>query len=145
MEAADPTSASSTAIKTRFGSVMQEALSGLIAKVPGVLAAQVCSSDGFEVASVRRDAESHRRLAAMVSSLQALGSAMVEETETGRYVNLIVEATNGRCLMMSIPGSNDTLLLTAVASPEVLFGRFHLSCKACAEALGACLTRQGAA
>jgi len=130
---------SSEAVRQSHGKRMQDALKELVSRNPGILAAQVCTSDGFEVASVQRDEESHRRLAAMVSSLHALGTAMVHETELGRYLNLIIEATEGKCLMMAIPRSSESLLLTAVASPTLLFGRFHQSCKATCESLGNCL------
>lgn len=127
--------------KKLHGKSMRQVLKTLTSQTPGILAAQVCTSDGFEVASVHRDEESHRRLAAMVSSLHALGSAMVQETELGTYLNLIIEATEGKCLMMAIPGSDETLLLTAVASPSILFGRYHQVCKAACEALGHCLAK----
>lgn len=135
---------SSTEIRQRHGTAMQHLLKDLVSRNQGILAAQVCTSDGFEVASVQRDAESHRRLAAMVSSLHALGSAMVQETEIGRYLNLIIEATDGKCLMMAIPGSHESLLLTAVAAPSLLFGRFHQCCKAACESIGADLLGAGA-
>lgn len=126
--------------KEKYGQPMRQMLKDLAGQNPGILAAQVCTSDGFEVASVQRDEESHRRLAAMVSSIHALGSAMVQETDLGVYLNLIIEATNGKCLMMAIPGTEETLLLTAVASPKMLFGRYHQVCKATCEKLGNCLS-----
>jgi predicted regulator of Ras-like GTPase activity (Roadblock/LC7/MglB family) len=132
-------------IRTLHGKAMQDILKDLVTRTPGILAAQVCTSDGFDVAFVHRDAESHRRLAAMVSSLHALGAALVQETELGAYTNLIVEATHGKCLMMSIPGSDDSLLLIAVASPDLLFGRFHQSCKAACDQLSAHLRQCSAA
>lgn len=131
--------------KARYGERLQKELKTLTSKSPGVLAAQICTSDGFEIAAVHRNEESHRRLAAMVSSLHALGSAMVEETELGQYSNLIIEATEGKCLMMAIPGTNGSLLLTAVAAPSLLFGHFHVACKASCEAIGAVLGKDAAA
>lgn len=126
--------------KELHGERMRKMLKDLASRNPGILGAQVCTSDGFEVASVQRDEESHRRLAAMVSSIHALGSAMVQETELGTCLNLIIEATGGKCLMMAIPGTDESLLLTAVASPTILFGRYHQVCKATCEELGKCLT-----
>lgn len=123
-------------VRAAYGDSFKRELRLLSTRNQGILAAQVCTSDGFEVASVQRNEESHRRLAAMVSSLHALGSAMVEETELGQYSNLIIEATAGKCLMMAIPGTEAGLLLTAVASPELLFGRFHSACKSACDSLG---------
>ncbi len=126
-------------VKKIYGKQLRAILAELAEGGSDILAAQVCTSDGFEVASVHRDEESHRRVAAMVSSLHALGSALVEETELGNYVNLIIEATKGKCLMMSIPGSADSLLLVAVASPSLLFGVFHQACIRACKDLGDCL------
>lgn len=131
--------------KRIHGKSMRTMLKALASKNPGILGAQVCTSDGFEVASVHRDEESHRRLAAMVSSIHALGSALVQETDLGTYQNLIIEATNGKCLMMAIPGSDESLLLTAIASPSMLFGRYHQVCKATCEELGKCVSEDGSA
>lgn len=132
-------------LRNLHGKSLRSELKALANKNPGILAAQVCTSDGFEVASVQRNEESHRRLAAMASSLHALGSAMVEETELGSYLNLIIEATEGKCLMMALPGTEGTLLLAAVAAPSLLFGHFHLACKAACEALGEYLGKADAA
>jgi predicted regulator of Ras-like GTPase activity (Roadblock/LC7/MglB family) len=134
---------SSLRVKHVLGSDMEKLLKALTTKNPGILAAQVCTSDGFEVASVQRDEESHRRLAAIVSSLHALGAAMVEETDLGVYQNLIIEASAGKCLMMAIPGSNGSLLLTAVAAPTLLFGRFHQASKATCEELANSVAAHG--
>lgn len=127
-------------IREQLGDNMRAILLKLAEIDSGVLATQICTSDGFEVATVHRDEESHRRLAAMVSSLHAVGSAMVLEAELGHYSNLIIEATEGKCLMMAIPGSSDSLLLVAVASPDLLFGMFHQSCNRACEQLGKLLT-----
>lgn len=132
-------------LKAAHSDSFKKQLKELSTKNSGILAVQVCTSDGFEVASVQRDEESHRRLAAMVSSLHALGSAMVEETELGQYLNLIIEATEGKCLMMAVPGTEGGLLLTAVADPSLLFGRFHAACKAACDALGSTMSTTAAA
>jgi len=41
--------------------------------------------------------------------------------------------------MMSIPGSDESLLLAAVADPNMLFGRFHQACRATCDDLGSAL------
>ena len=132
-------------IKASFGSSLGDLLENLSEQIDGLLAAQVCTSDGFEVVSVHRNEESHRRLAAMVSSLHALGSAMVEETDLGEYVNLMIEATAGKCLMMAIPDTGGQFLLAAITKPTVLFGMFHNTCKRTAELMGEALEADSAA
>ena len=114
---------------------IRDLLKKLWARMPGILAAQVCTVDGFEVAALEADTQSQRRLAAMVSSIHALGSAIVTETQLGVYTNLVLEASEGKALMMSVPGFSGQLLLAAIGSREPLFGHFHAACKACCEEL----------
>lgn len=131
-------------VRKQHGKALQAELKILTTKNIGVLAAQVCSVDGFEVAAVQRDEESRRRLAAMCSSIHALGCALVQEVSLGSYENLVLEGSQGKVLMMSVPNSDGSLLLTAIASAEALFGHFHYACKACCDALGETLTKQAA-
>jgi len=128
-------------VRKKYGRSFQSVLQELAEIDSAILAAQVCTSDGFEVASVHRDSESHRRLAAMVSSLYAVGAAMVQESSLGNYANMTIEASEGKCLIRSIPGSNDSLLLVAVASPSLLFGMFHTACTKSSVELGKCLSK----
>ena len=114
---------------------MRDVLKKLSLRTPGILAAQVCTLDGFEVAGIDTNAQSQRRLAAMVSSIHAVGSAIITETQLGECTNLVLEATQGKALMMSVPGSSGQLLLAAIASKDLLFGHFHAACKACCEDL----------
>jgi predicted regulator of Ras-like GTPase activity (Roadblock/LC7/MglB family) len=130
------TTKDSSQLRKEYGVVLKEELDLLAAANPGILAAQVCTSDGFEVASTQRTAESHRRLAAMVSSMQALGAAVVEETEMGEYRNLIIEATDGKCAMMAVPGSQGDILLTAIADSKLVFGIFLVLCKNTCRVMG---------
>ena len=125
-----------TQLRERYGPEMLARLKQLTSNNPGVLAAQVCTVDGFEVVAVHRNEESRRRLAAMASSIHALGSALVQEVDLGSYENLVLEGSRGKVLMMSVPGCDGALLLTAIASEDALFGHFHYVCKTCCETLG---------
>ncbi|HEX2493459.1 MAG TPA: roadblock/LC7 domain-containing protein [Steroidobacter sp.] len=130
--------------RERYGAAMLQELKALTSKNPGLLAAQVCTVDGFEVVAAHRSEESRRRLAAMASSIHALGCAIVQEVSLGSYQNLVLEGSNGTVLMMAVPNCNGALLLTAVASNEALFGRFHYVCKNCCETIGKQLLAKGA-
>jgi predicted regulator of Ras-like GTPase activity (Roadblock/LC7/MglB family) len=127
-------------LRQEYGQMLREELELLAAANAGILAAQVCTSDGFEVASTRRSGESHRRLAAMVSSMQALGAAVVEESQLGDYRNLIIEGTQGKCIMMALPGTGGDLLLTVIADSEMLFGLFLVLSRDTCQAMSARLS-----
>mgnify|MGYP001385279654 FL=1 len=124
------------ALRERFGAAMLAELKSLTTKNRLVLAAQVCTVDGFELVAVHSDEESRRRLAAMASSIYAVGCAIVNEVRLGTYENLVLEGSNGKVLMMAVPNSDDALLLTAIAAEDALFGHFHYACKTCCENLG---------
>jgi predicted regulator of Ras-like GTPase activity (Roadblock/LC7/MglB family) len=68
--------------------------------------------------------------------MQALGAAVVEETEMGEYRNLIIEATDGKCAMMAVPGSQGDILLTAIADSKLVFGIFLVLCKNTCRVMG---------
>jgi predicted regulator of Ras-like GTPase activity (Roadblock/LC7/MglB family) len=131
------------ALRERYGATMLAELKALTTKNRLVLAAQICTVDGFEVVAVHSDEESRRRLAAMASSIYALGCAIVNEVRLGTYENLVLEGSHGKVLMMAVPHSDGTLLLTAIAAENALFGHFHYACKTCCENLGKHLAEKG--
>jgi predicted regulator of Ras-like GTPase activity (Roadblock/LC7/MglB family) len=132
-------------LRTRAAPDIRDLLKKLWGRMPGILAAQVCTLDGFEIASLESNSPSQRRLAAMVSSIHALGAAIVTETQIGEYANLVLEGTQGKALMMSVPGFSGQLLLAAIGSKEPLFGHFHAACRACCEELRVLISNKVAA
>lgn len=120
-------------LRVQLAGGVRDILKRLSVRTPGIVAAQVCTIDGFEIAGMDANVESQRRLAAMVSAIHALGAAIVTESRLGECTNLILEATEGKTLMMSIPGSSGRLLLAAIGAKDLLFGHFHAACKSCCE------------
>ncbi len=127
----------SAQLRLEYGELLESELKSMASGNPGIQSAQVCTSDGFEVASTHQDPESGRRLAAMVSSMQALGTAVAEETGLGDYRNLIVEGTAGKCIMMAIPGTGGEMLLTVMANAQLAFGIFLVLCKSTCQSISA--------
>jgi predicted regulator of Ras-like GTPase activity (Roadblock/LC7/MglB family) len=103
---------------------------------PGVIAVQVCTSDGFVVSQAHSNEEAGRRLAAMVSSLHAVGAAMVADLQLGTYSHLSVEASHGKCMLFALPGTDARYLLAAIADGEMLWGQFLTACRTLSETLG---------
>lgn len=89
----------------------------LVVRNPQIAAALISTSDGFEVSSEALEPESMARLAAMTSSMVALGDAVVREMKLRSAANLVIEADLGCILMQSVPHSRGTLLVTLVANP----------------------------
>jgi predicted regulator of Ras-like GTPase activity (Roadblock/LC7/MglB family) len=97
---------------------------------------QVCTSDGFVVSQAHSNEEAGRRLAAMVSSLHAVGAAMVADLQLGTYSHLSVEASHGKCMLFALPGTDARYLLAAIADGEMLWGQFLTACRTLSETLG---------
>ena len=108
-------------------------LEHLVSNTTGITAALVATADGFEVASVTRDAFSVPKLAAITSSLHALGDAVVSEAGLTNCNNVIIEAHKGKVLLMSIPTASHSYLLSVICNENAVLGQILYACKECAQ------------
>ncbi|HJU37999.1 MAG TPA: roadblock/LC7 domain-containing protein, partial [Tahibacter sp.] len=88
----------------RFGKVAtgvaQKQLEAFGQSTPGVVSAVLLSADGFEIASLKVGKIGAERLAAMGSSLGAIGSAIAREAGIVDCNRLIIEADSGTVVIM---------------------------------------------
>jgi predicted regulator of Ras-like GTPase activity (Roadblock/LC7/MglB family) len=138
------TMASSRVVREQLGALFTAELQSMRLDHPGIIAALVCTSDGFAVASAHASEDTSRRLAAIVSSLHALGVAVVEDMTLGKYGHLAIEASGGKFILFDLPSSDGELLLGAIADDSLLLGRLLAACRASREGLDR-LYRQRAA
>jgi predicted regulator of Ras-like GTPase activity (Roadblock/LC7/MglB family) len=99
--------------------------------VDGVRAAVVASVDGFALAQASTDPSSGERLAAMTSAMLALASAVGRELSLGSMEILMLEASEGKVLMQSIPLSRGSLLLMAACGQRSVIGHVLWSAREC--------------
>jgi len=104
---------------------------------PGIHNATIATADGFEVAQIQNPSLSASRMAAMSSSLHALGNAVVQEAMLARCQNIIIEADAGKILLMAIPGLDDNLVLNVIADSDMLLGQLLWACGKCCERISA--------
>ena len=114
---------------------VQIRLEQLLEMVPAVIGAFLATDDGFELTQVvsGKDFEP-ARLAAMCSSMIALSHALVQESDLGKSENLLIEAQNGKILLLTI-ASQPRLSLTVIARPTATLGQVLVHSKVCAEAI----------
>nr|WP_295521156.1 roadblock/LC7 domain-containing protein [uncultured Stenotrophomonas sp.] len=110
------------------------ALHALARDVTGIQAIVVASADGFALAQAGPQANVADRLAAMTSSMLGLASALGRELRFGELDTLILDAANGKVLMLSIPGTQPRLLMTA-CDHSCVIGNALWHAKQCARAL----------
>jgi predicted regulator of Ras-like GTPase activity (Roadblock/LC7/MglB family) len=124
----------------RFGrvatGVAQKQLDAFGASTPGVVSAVLMSADGFEVASLQVGKGGAARLAAMGSSLTAIGSAIAREAGIVECNRMIIEAESGTVVIMTIPDSKPPMSLAVVSNGSSVLGQLLWAAKNCCAAIG---------
>lgn len=115
----------------------QQHLQALVSHTPGVTSAAVASSDGFQVAAVFNREISANKLAAMTSSIHALGEAVVAESLLKKCLNVLIEAESGKVIMLAISHTDHHLLLTVIANENSVLGQLLWAAKNCCDRIGA--------
>jgi uncharacterized protein len=109
-----------------------EALMSREQEISGVLVSTV---DGFRVAAQLTGELSAEKLSAMASSLLAINEAVCQESSLGECRDLVVEATQGRILLMDIPHPAQKLILTVLCRSKVTMGQVLWATRSCRESL----------
>lgn len=110
-------------------------LQELMDQVPAMLGAFLATDDGFEITQViaGKDVDP-ARLAAMSSSIVALGHALVEETSLGETESFFIEARLGKILLLNL-NARVRLSLTVIARPSATLGQVLMLSKLCTQDL----------
>ncbi|MGY0613146.1 MULTISPECIES: roadblock/LC7 domain-containing protein [unclassified Luteimonas] len=108
-------------------------LDAFASAVPGLRNAVVASVDGFALAEASGKGDNGERLAAMTSSMLALAKAVTRELELGSMEVLMIEADQGKVLMLSIPVPARPLLLMAACSQRSVIGNVLWSARECSQ------------
>lgn len=102
----------------------REVLEQLLQRLPDLRAAVLARSDGFEVVSVLRRDLAVSRLAAISSSMMALGHAALRELDMGkgRQVSVLVESPEGKLLLIEVVERGHPRVLALVGDVRVVTG-----------------------
>jgi uncharacterized protein len=109
-------------------------LNELKQNIPDILTACITTRDGFEIARLAGDSN-QRKLAAMASSMHALGDAIAAEAELGACLNVIIEGRAGKAVMLTIPDAAGNKVLIAASSVETNLAMLLISSRNCCEKL----------
>jgi len=122
------------------------ALDAMLQRCPGANEAMLASSDGrpFAERSRVRTGVDGGRLAAMASSLAALGNGVLRELSAGNLDHILVEGGGGKLVVCCVPGSRNSLVLAGHAGNEARLGLVLGQAKSCALAIGQIMARSAA-
>lgn len=89
----------------------------------------ICSTDGFELASISKRHQFHSsKLAAVSSSILAMVSAFLGEINLTGCQSVTLDAENGKAVLTSVPCSKHPMIIVTLSSRDVLLGQllYHL-------------------
>jgi predicted regulator of Ras-like GTPase activity (Roadblock/LC7/MglB family) len=100
----------------------QAVATSLLEALDGARATLVCTSDGFALAHAKRQDVDMDRLAAVVSSIGALGDAAARETAIGAPRCVLVDASQGRLLVRSVACGKHALIVAVLTDASIVLG-----------------------
>ncbi len=96
----------------------------------------VATVDGFEVTSYSDGiVGSHGRVAAIASSMHALGNVINTEVGLGDCQNVFVEGTMGKAILLAIPDAENNKVLIVSARASTNLGMLLTTAKICCQNL----------
>ena len=126
--------------KRRLVAACQGILESLRARCTGLLWASVSTKDGIEIVSVGELA--NEKLSVMSGTMHALADGIVAEASLGACHDIILDAENGRIVILSVREGNDDLVLAGMASPETSLGLLLSLCTSACDDIGRLTFRQ---
>lgn len=133
---ADASAAPSRLTAVQLPAIARE-LDAFAAAVPGVRSAVVASIDGFALAETAGVGGNGERLAAMTSSMLGLAKAVSHELALGAMEALLIEAGDGKVLMLSMPTAPAPLLLMAACNQGTVIGSMLWNARQCSRRIQA--------
>jgi len=115
----------------------QAALDRLLSSSEGITCAMLALRDGRPFAQCHRSPIDVGKLAAMTSSMSALGQSVLRELKSGPLDHLLIDGAEGKLVLATIPGSNGVLMLAVHAGKEVPLGFVLGQAKACVTLISA--------
>lgn len=123
----------------------KQEISEILSNINGVDFVMLCSTDGFELATVnKKTVPNSGKLAAVSSSILAMVTAFISEIKLVGCQTITLDAENGKAILTSVPAKNHPMIIVTMASRDVLLGQLLHAVKKSSEnivALDAKLTK----
>ncbi|MEO7886516.1 roadblock/LC7 domain-containing protein [Polaromonas sp.] len=106
-------------------------------EVAGVVAVVIATADGFDIASaVTRDIDPVR-VAALASSISAIGSVVSQEARLGRSRSVTINTDAGFALLSAVNRKDVELVINIIANEHAILGQVAWRSGECVKALEA--------
>ena len=103
----------------------QREAQSVVDEITGVTAVIVATVDGFDVASVVRNGLDTARIAALASSIAAIGEVVSSETGLGRAKSITVGTEAGFAVIYNVHRNDIGLVIIVVAGVDAIIGQVN--------------------
>ncbi|MBC5767809.1 roadblock/LC7 domain-containing protein [Ramlibacter albus] len=103
----------------------------------GAQAVVVATMDGFDIATALRARIDPHRIAALASSIAAIGEVVSVEAKLGKARSVTVDTDGGFAVVFSVARVDTPLVINVIAGPGALVGEVNYRAAAAARALAA--------
>lgn len=124
-------------IDSTIKSASEAVIHKLMDDVWGIKAIVISTEDGFEIAAYIENPDHISRLAAMASSLAALGAIAGQESQLGICDNILIGAGNGYLLMLQAKHPKINLIISIITSKDAVIGQVLYFAKQASKSLEA--------
>ncbi|NWK81179.1 roadblock/LC7 domain-containing protein [Acinetobacter sp. SwsAc4] len=108
----------------------------ILTNIRGIDYIMLCSTDGFELASVyKKNPYNSTKLAAVSSSILAMVSAFLNEIHLTGCQSITLDAENGKAILTSIPAPHHPMVMVTLSNKDVLLGQLLYSLKQASAAI----------
>ena len=91
--------------------------------VSGVHFVMLCSSDGFELATVyKKEIQNRSKIAAVSSSILAMVAAFINEIKLDGCQTITLDAENGKVVLSTVSTANHPMIIVTMSAKDVLLG-----------------------
>lgn len=102
----------------------------ILTNIRGIDYIMLCSTDGFELASMyKKNPYNSTKLAAVSSSILAMVSAFLNEIQLTGCQSITLDAENGKAILTSIPAPHHPMVMVTLSNKDVLLGQLLYSLK----------------
>lgn len=107
----------------------------ILKQVDGVSAVVVATLDGFEIASASHHSFDPSSIAAMASSIYAIGGAVSREVRLGSCRSITVDTEDGFALVSPVRSGDAELVVNVIAGVDAVFAQVMYRTVACVKLL----------
>jgi predicted regulator of Ras-like GTPase activity (Roadblock/LC7/MglB family) len=112
-------------IPASLGAAARAEAQGILADVSAVRAVVIATADGFDIASSAGGSFDARRIAALASSIAAIGEVVSGEAGLGRSRSVTVNTEQGFAVFHQVPRRDVPIVINVIGGADAVLAQVH--------------------